>query len=117
MDKRDVVIVSGIRTPFVKAKKDLKDVHPSELGKICLKRAVDLISLKKEEIDEVIIGNTANPSDAANISRVIALRAGLPESVSSYTVHRNCASGLQSVANGFDKIKNGYSRYSCCWWS
>lgn len=103
----DVVIVSGVRTPFVKAKKDLKDVHPSELGKICLKRAIDLISLNKEDIDEVIIGNTANPSDAANISRVIALRAGLNESVSAYTVHRNCASGLQSVANGFDKIKTG----------
>ena len=107
MNNRDVVIVSGTRTPFAKAKKDLKDVHPSELGKICLKRVIDLVSLDKEDVDEVIVGNTANPSEAANISRVIALRAGLPESVSAYTVHRNCASGLQSVANGFDKIKTG----------
>ena len=105
MDSRDVVVVSGTRTAFVKAKKDLKDVHPVDLGTTCLKSVLDLISLEKKQVDEVIIGNTANPSDAANISRVIALRAGLPQSVSAYTVHRNCASGLQSIADGFDKIK------------
>ncbi|HLD76586.1 MAG TPA: acetyl-CoA C-acyltransferase, partial [Rickettsiales bacterium] len=58
-------------------------------------------------IDEVIIGNVAQPADSANIARVIALKAGLPESIPAFTVHRNCASGMEAMTTAMSKIQNG----------
>ena len=63
--------------------------------------------LTDEEVDEVIVGCVGNPSDAVNIGRVVALRAGIPQRTSAHTVHRNCASALESISSGFDKIKAG----------
>lgn len=103
----DVVIVDGIRTPFAKAGTALQDVHPVALGQTALKALLQRTELDVAEIDEVIIGNAGNPSDAANIARVIALRAGLPESISAYTVHRNCASALEAITSAYDRIKSG----------
>lgn len=107
MDMRDVVIVDGIRTPFAKAGTDLKDVHPAELGQVALTELINRTNLDVNLVDEVIIGNTGSPADAVNISRVVALRAGIPQKTSAYTVHRNCASALESITSGFDKIKSG----------
>ncbi len=104
---QDVVIVEGVRTPFVKAGAQLKDVHPAELGRAALKELLERTDLDVNQIDEVIIGNTGNPSDAVNVSRVIALRSGVPLKVSAHTVHRNCASAMESITSGFDKIKAG----------
>lgn len=104
---RDVVIVDGIRTPFAKAGTKLAKVHPAELGKVALKQLIAQTNLDVNLVDEVVIGNTGNPVDAVNISRVIALNAGIPQKTSAYTVHRNCASALQSIANGYEKIKSG----------
>jgi acetyl-CoA acyltransferase len=55
----------------------------------------------------VIIGNTGNPADAVNIGRVVALNSGIPQKTSAYTVHRNCASALESIADGYERIKSG----------
>jgi acetyl-CoA acyltransferase len=104
---RDVVIIEGIRTPFAKAGTKLKNVHPAELGHVAVKELLARSQVDVKEIDEVIMGNTGNPSDAVNISRVVALRSGIPQSVSAYTVHRNCASAMESIASGSDKIRAG----------
>lgn len=104
---RDVVIVDGVRTPFAKAGGKLKKIHPAELGKVALKELIAKTNLDVNLIDEVIIGNTGNPVDSVNISRVVALNAGIPQRTSAYTVHRNCASALESISNGFEKIKSG----------
>lgn len=103
----DVVIVDGLRTPFAKADSKLKNVHPAELGRIALKELIEKTNLDVNVVDEVIIGNTGSPSDAVNISRVIALNAGIPQRVPAFTVHRNCASALESIADGFERIKSG----------
>ena len=104
---RDVVIVEGVRTPFAKADTKLKTVHPAELGRVALKELLARTNLDVNLVDEVIIGNTGNPSDAVNIGRVVALNAGIPQKTSAHTVHRNCASAMESIAGGFDKIKAG----------
>ncbi len=104
---RDVVIVEGVRTPFVKAGTKLKDIHAAELGRVALKELFARSGVKGSDVEEVIIGNTGNPSDAVNISRVVALNSGVPKNVSAHTVHRNCASALESIATGFDKIQAG----------
>ncbi len=60
-------------------------------------------------MDEVIIGNTGNPPDAVNISRVVALRSGIPLKTPAFSVHRNCASALESLTLGYEKIRSGTS--------
>ena len=104
---RDVVIVEGTRTPFAKAGTVFKSVHAKDLGRAALKELLQKTDLDPKLVDEVIIGNTGSPSDAVNIARVVALNAGIPLEVSAHTVHRNCASAMESIATGFDKIKAG----------
>jgi acetyl-CoA acyltransferase len=53
------------------------------------------------------VGNTGNPPDAVNISRVVALNAGVPRRTSAYTVHRNCASAMESITSGYERIRSG----------
>jgi acetyl-CoA acyltransferase len=107
MNDRDVVLVEGVRTPFAKSGSKLKSIHPAELGRVAMQQVLAMTNVDVNEIDEVIFGNTGNPPDAVNIARVVALRSGIPEKVPAYTVHRNCASALESITSGYDKIKAG----------
>ena len=104
---RDVVIVEGVRTPFAKSGTKLKNVHASLLGQTALKELIARTNLDVNQVDEVIMGNTGSPADAVNISRVVALNAGFPIKTSAVTVHRNCASALESITTGFERIKAG----------
>lgn len=104
---RDVVLVEGVRTPFAKAGTKLKDIHPAELGRVAVSELIKRANLDVNVVDEVIIGNTGNPSDAVNVSRVIALRSGIPLKTPAFTVHRNCASALESITTGYERIKSG----------
>lgn len=104
---RDVVLVEGVRTPFAKAGSQLKTVHPAELGRTALRQLIAQTQLDVNLVDEVIIGNTGNPADSVNIARVVALNSGIPQKTSAYTVHRNCASALEAITSGYEKIKSG----------
>lgn len=107
MNKERIAIVSGFRSPMGKAGGVFKDLGASDLGARTLKEVIIRSGVDQEQIDEVIIGNVAQPADSANIARVIALKAGLPEKIPAYTVHRNCASGMQSFTSAATKIRNG----------
>jgi acetyl-CoA acetyltransferase family protein len=102
-----IAIVDGIRTPFSKAGGALKKITADDLGAIPVKELLFRLNWNPADIDEVIIGNVAQPANAANIARVIALKAGIPKSVPAYTVHRNCASGMESVTTAANKILAG----------
>ncbi len=104
---RDVVIVEGVRTPYIKAGTLFNDIPAQELGRIAVSELLVKTSLDPELIDEVVIGNIAQPAEAANIARVIALMAGIPRKVPAFTVCRNCASGMESIANAYLKIAAG----------
>ena len=66
---RDVVIVDGLRTPFAKSGGKLAKVHPAEIGRSALKELIARTNLDVNLVDEVIIGNTGNPADAAASGR------------------------------------------------
>lgn len=106
---RDVVLMDGLRTPFAKAGTALASVPPRELGRVVVAELLARSGVDPKEVDEVIIGNVAGPSDSANVARVISLLAGIPERVPAYTVHRNCASGMESVAEAHEKIAAGHA--------
>jgi len=102
-----VAVVAGVRTPFAKAGTKLKDCSAVHLGIAAVREAVARLDLDRSSVDEVVLGNAGTPADAANISRVISLRAGVPEGVPAYTVHRNCASAMEAIAQGCMKIGSG----------
>ncbi|MGZ3809278.1 MAG: thiolase family protein, partial [Bacteriovorax sp.] len=109
MSMRDVYIVDGKRTPQAKAGLDLKDVQAPYLGAYLVKHLIDNTDIPTDKVDEVIFGNTGNPAKYPNIGRVIALEAGLDKKTSGYTVHRNCASGMEALSEAFLKIACGRS--------
>ncbi len=106
---KDVVIVEGLRTPYAKSGTAFRDVSAVDLGASVLKEVVIRTGIDQELIDEVIIGNAGMPAEAANIARVIALRAGVPVRIPAYSVQRNCASGMQAVASAYAQILAGMS--------
>ncbi len=107
---KEVVIIDGFRTPYAKAGTVLKDIPAVELGAAVLKEVMARTGIDPALVDEVIVGNAGMPAEAANIARVIALRAGVPERVPAYSVQRNCASGMQAVASAMAQIRSGTSR-------
>ncbi len=104
---RDVVVVAGVRTPFAKVGTLLGRTSAVELGRIVVREAIERAEIDPAAVDEVIVGNVAGPPDAANVARVVALLAKVPESVPAYTVNRNCASGIESVVDGALRIRAG----------
>ncbi|MFQ5655327.1 MAG: thiolase family protein [Planctomycetota bacterium] len=104
---KQVVVVDGVRTPFVRSGSRLKGVPTWELGRAVTRELLDRCALDPTSVDEVIFGCVAQPSDSANIARVIALRAGVPKEVPALTVSRNCASGMEAVTLGAERIAAG----------
>lgn len=102
--KKRIAIVGGLRTPFCKASGLLKDMNADDLGAYAVKELFTRAQFSPDLIDEVILGNVLQPPHATNIARVIAVKAGLPESIPAYTVNRNCASGMEAVTSGANKI-------------
>jgi len=103
----EVVVVAGIRTPMGKAGGAFDQLGAVDLGAMAVREVLARSPVRSDDIDQVIIGNVIQPSDAANISRVIALTAGIPRVTPAHTVHRNCASGMQAVTDAAEKIQSG----------
>ena len=106
----EAVIVAGVRTPFVKAGGPLNLTAAPELGRLAVRELFDRLNFDPSVVDELIAGNVATPSGAANPARVIALRAGIPRDRVAHTVSRNCASGMESLTEACDRVSSGRAR-------
>jgi acetyl-CoA acyltransferase len=107
---REAVIVSAVRTPVGKGKRGgLATVRPDELAAEVVKSLLSKTpSLDPGEIDDVILGCAFPEGEQGlNMARMVALRAGLPQSVPGETINRYCASGLQSIAHAAYAIQSG----------
>lgn len=104
---KPVYLVDGKRTPQVKSGADLAEVAAPYLGHYLVRHLADKHAIPAAEVDEVIVGNTGTPAKYPNIGRVIALEAGLDKKTSGYSVHRNCASGMEALSQAYDKISSG----------
>jgi len=102
-----LAIIDGIRTPFCKAGTLLKPLPAQELGRLAVTELLERTGFDRTKLSHVIFGNVAQPGDAANIARVIALNAGIPYEIPAYTVHRNCASGFESLTSAYEKMVAG----------
>ncbi len=104
---RTAFVIHGARTPYARAGTDLKDVHAAELGRVAAVEAMARAGIEPEDVDQSIFGNIATPVDAANIGRIVALRAGVPKERPAHSVSRNCASGVESVVEAARLIATG----------
>jgi acetyl-CoA acetyltransferase family protein len=100
-------ILAGVRTPFARAGGAFAKTPAYELGRVAMAELLAREDVDPARLAHVIFGNCAQPAEAANITRVAALRAGVPERVPGVTVHRNCASGMEAVADACYRITAG----------
>ena len=108
MDKKDVVIVSAVRTPIGDFGGSLRDVSALQLGVTVAEEAVRRAEgLEKAQVEEIIFGNCSQRSDEPNIARCIALEAGFPIETTGFTIQRQCSSAMQSIVSGYQEITLG----------
>ncbi len=108
MSEREVVVLSGVRTAIGTFGGSLKDIAPTDLAGQVVKEAVERSGLKPEDIGHVTIGNVTH-SDRRDMymSRVAALKGGLPEETPAVTVNRLCGSGLQAIISAAQMVLLG----------
>jgi len=111
---REVYLVGGLRTPIGKMGGAFKDVEAQDLLAPLFSELLLRLSLDGASVDEVVVGQTKQSSDAPNIARVVSLMAGLPESVPGYTVHRQCGSGMQALMEAAMAIRSGFAEVVLC---
>ena len=107
---RDAVIVSAVRTPVGKAKRGgLATVRPDDLAVAVIKELLKRTpGLRPKEIEDVIIGCAFPEGEQGmNMARMIALSAGLPDTVPAETINRFCSSGVQAIAHAAYAIQSG----------
>ena len=106
---RPVYLVDGSRTPFLKARGRPGAFKHAELGIYAARPLLQRMPFSADAFDEVIMGSTMPGPDEANIARIVALRLGCGEDMPAYTVHRNCASGMQALDSAAMSIASGRS--------
>ncbi len=104
-----VYVVSAVRTAGGKLGGALQNIPAEELARVVISGVLEKVSIESGMVDEVILGQAKQSTDCPNIARLASLMAGFPEEMPAYTVHRQCASGMQSIVNGALQIMTGYS--------
>jgi acetyl-CoA acetyltransferase family protein len=104
---KPLYIIDGVRTPFARAGTSLAGLDAVDLGRAAVSALITRSGVDPQWVDETIIGCVGQPAHAANIARVIALRAGIPQTKPAMTVHRNCASGLEALTTAHAKLCAG----------
>eukprot|EP01099_Mayorella_cantabrigiensis_P001419 TRINITY_DN1615_c0_g1_i1.p1 TRINITY_DN1615_c0_g1~~TRINITY_DN1615_c0_g1_i1.p1 ORF type:complete len:436 (-),score=163.49 TRINITY_DN1615_c0_g1_i1:144-1415(-) len=108
-DPRDPVIVCAIRTPITKAKRGpLRETKWTELLTLTFKGLIEKSKINPQLVDDVCVGTVLTPGGGGVQSRMAIFLAGLAEKTSVSTTNRQCASGLQALANIAGAIRNGY---------
>ncbi|KAB2333267.1 thiolase family protein [Cytobacillus depressus] len=104
---RNIVIVDGVRTAIGKMGGALKDIEVDTLSETVMKELLNRTGVEGSEIEEVVWGHAKQSADHPNLARLAALKADIPIEVPGYTVHRQCASGLQAIINAAQEIMCG----------
>jgi len=102
-----VAIITGVRTPFARARGAFKDMTPAALGGIALREAADRSEIDPNLIDEIIFGIVSPPPEGSNIAREALFDSGLPATIPCTTINRYCASAAEAAAVIAAKIQSG----------
>ena len=102
----EIVITSALRTAIGSLNKSLKNIPSDELGSFIISNSISDSKLKKEDIDEVIMGQVITGGSGQNPARQAAVKAGIPKEKPAYVVNQVCGSGIRSIVSGFQSIKS-----------
>ncbi len=107
----NVVISSAARTAVGSYGKSLKDVPPTELGRIAATAALERARTKPEDVETVVFGNVIH-SEAKDMymARVVGVNAGIPTDTPAFTVNRLCGTGVQAIVSATQAIQTGEAR-------
>src|ERR1700746_855513 len=107
-NKREVVVLSGVRTAIGGYGGSLKDFPPSELAALCVREAVSRAGIEPGEIGHVVFGNIIHTAaHAHSLARVAGVKGGLPVEAPALTLNRLCGSGLQAIVTAAQAILLG----------
>ena len=102
---KDIVFLSGKRTPFGTFGGTLKDFTATDLGVVASQAALKESGVAADQIGHVVFGNALQTSaDSIYLARHVGLRAGVPQTVPAVTVNRLCGSGFQAIIDGAMEI-------------
>jgi acetyl-CoA C-acetyltransferase len=103
----DVYILSAVRTPIGKFGGSLASMTAADMGVVAAQAAMERAAVRPDQVEETIFGNARQAGGGPNVARQISIRSGVPQEVPAYTVNKACASGLKSIALGFQEIATG----------
>jgi acetyl-CoA C-acetyltransferase len=104
---RDIYLISCCRTAIGSFGGTLKDTPAAELGAIVAKAALERAHINGDQVDEVMFGCILTAGLGQNVARQVAIKAGIPVEVPSYTVGMVCGSGMKSVIEAARAIASG----------
>jgi acetyl-CoA acyltransferase 2 len=112
---KDIVFLSGRRTPFGSFGGTLKDFSATALGAHAAQSAIKHAGIDAAQVGHVIFGNALQTSsDAIYLARHVGLRAGVPVETPALTVNRLCGSGFQAIVSGAEQILLGETEVALC---
>ena len=112
LETKDIVFLSGVRTPFGGFGGSLKNHSATDLGVVAATGALESSGLAASDIDQVIFGNAQQTSaDAIYLARHVGLRAGVPVASPALTLNRLCGSGFQSIVTGAEQLLLGQASF------
>ena len=104
---KEIVIVSACRTAVGAFGGTLRDLNAPVIGSIAMKEAIKRAGIEPGMIDDVRFGCCMEPVDALNVSRVAALMAGIPDTITAVTINRVCTSTMEAIISGMAMIQVG----------
>ena len=104
---KDVVIASACRTAIGAFGGTLKDLHAAKIASVAMQAAVKRAGIDPAVIDDVRFGCCLEPVDTMNVTRIAALLAGIPDTVTAATINRVCISGMEATISGMAMIQAG----------
>lgn len=102
---KEVVIVSACRTAIGAFGGSLKDLNGAQIAKVTMQAAIERAGIDPAIIDDIRYGCCCEPVDALNVTRVAALLAGIPDTITAATINRVCISGMEAVISGMAMIQ------------
>ena len=100
-------ILSAVRTPIGKFGGSLASQTAADMGVVAAKAAIDRAGVQPQQVEETIFGNGRQAGGGPNPARQVSIRSGVPQEVPAYTINKACASGMKSIALGFQEVAVG----------
>jgi acetyl-CoA C-acetyltransferase len=104
---QSVFIVSAVRTPIGKFGGSLAGLTAADMGEVAARAAIERAGIAPGQVEETIFGNARQAGGGPNPARQISIRSGIPQEVPAYTINKACASGMKSIALGYQEILSG----------